>query len=151
MKLVILAVGRGRNMPEAALAGTWMSRIHSGGDIIEVGSKLPAGTNRQHDESNRLLRHVDPGTPLIACDPSGRDTTSEQLAEMIANWRDVGHGTACFAIGGTDGHHDILKRRADRIIRFGAATWPHMLFRAMLAEQLYRATTILAGHPYHRG
>ena len=151
MKLVILAVGRGRNMPEAALAGSWMSRIHGGGDIIEVESKLPAGPDRQQDESNRLLRHIDPGTPLVACDPRGRDTASEELAEMIANWRDAGHGAACFAIGGADGHHDILTRRANRIISFGAATWPHMLFRAMLAEQLYRATTILAGHPYHRG
>ena len=91
-----------------------------------------------------------PGAQLPFCE--NRDLTKlKELAEMIANWRDAGHGATCFAIGGADGHHDILTWRADRIISFGAATWPHMLFRAMLAEQLYRATTILAGHPYHRG
>ena len=150
MRLVILAVGRGRDTPEATLASSWITRIHSGGDIIEVESKLPAGADRQRNEGSRLLRHVTPGAPIIACDPRGRDTSSEALAEMVGNWRDAGHGTAFFAIGGADGHDDVLTGRADRMIRFGTATWPHMLFRAMLAEQLYRATTILAGHPYHR-
>ena len=71
MKLVILAVGRGRNMPEATLAGSWMSRIHGGGDIIEVESKLPAGPDRQQDESNRLLRHIDPAHPLLPATRAG--------------------------------------------------------------------------------
>ena len=150
MKLVILAVGKGRSAPETMLADSWMSRIHSGGEIIEVDSKLPAGPDRQRDESARLLRHIDAGIPLAACDPRGRDTSSEVLAALIADWRDAGHHSAFFAIGGADGHDAALTDRADRMISFGSATWPHMLFRAMLAEQLYRATTILAGHPYHR-
>ena len=90
MKLVILAVGKGRSAPEAMLAESWMSRIHSGGSIIEVESKLPSGPDRQRDESARLLRHVDAGIPLAACDPRGRDTSSEALAAMIAGWRDAG-------------------------------------------------------------
>ena len=150
MKLVIMAVGKGRSAPEAMLAESWMSRIHSGGSIIEVESKLPSGPDRQRDESARLLRHVDAGIPLAACDPRGRDTSSEALATMIAGWRDAGHQSAFFAIGGADGHDAALTDRVDRMISFGSATWPHMLFRSMLAEQLYRATTILAGHPYHR-
>lgn len=70
---------------------------------------------------------------------------------MLQRWRDSGLASACFAIGGADGHGETLLARAESRIAFGSATWPHMLFRAMLAEQLYRATTILAGHPYHRG
>ena len=70
---------------------------------------------------------------------------------MLGRWRDSGMGSACFAIGGADGHAEALLQRAEARIAFGSATWPHMLFRAMLAEQLYRATMILAGHPYHRG
>tara|TARA_B100001093_G_scaffold270758_1_gene258847 strand:- start:762 stop:1220 length:459 start_codon:yes stop_codon:yes gene_type:complete len=150
MKLVILAVGKGRSAPEAMLADSWVSRIPSGGGIIEVDSKLPAGPDRQRDESARLLRHIDAGIPLAACDPRGRNTSSEALAALIVDWRDAGHNSAFFAIGGADGHAAALTDRADRMISFGSATWPHMLFRAMLAEQLYRATTILAGHPYHR-
>lgn len=151
MKLIILAVGKGRNAPEQTLVQDWLSRIPQGGDLIEVESKLPAGTARQADEGARLLRHCPAATPLVACDPRGRDTSSEALAQMLQRWRDSGITSACFAIGGADGHGEALLARAEARIAFGSATWPHMLFRAMLAEQLYRATTILAGHPYHRG
>jgi len=151
MKLIILAVGKGRNAPEQALVNDWLSRIPQGGDMVEVESRLPAGPARREDEAARLLSHLPAATPLVACDPRGRDTSSEALAAMIGRWRDSGMTSACFAIGGADGHGDALLARAEARIAFGSATWPHMLFRAMLAEQLYRATTILAGHPYHRG
>ena len=151
MKLVILAVGRGRAMPEQALAADWLARIPQGGDLVEIESKLPVGDARREDEGMRLLRHCPAGTPLVACDPRGRVTSSEALAAMLERWRDSGIGSACFAIGGADGHASALLERAEAKIAFGSATWPHMLFRAMLAEQLYRATMILAGHPYHRG
>lgn len=151
MKLVILAVGRGRAAPEQALAADWLARIPQGGDLVEIESRLPAGDARREDEGARLLRHCPPGAPLVACDPGGRDTSSEALATMLGRWRDSGIGSACFAIGGADGHSGTLLERAEARIAFGSATWPHMLFRAMLAEQLYRATMILAGHPYHRG
>ena len=127
MKLVILAVGRGRATPEQELATEWLARLPQGGELIEVESKLPAGDARRTDEGQRLLRHCPDNIPLVACDPRGRDTSSEAMAKLLARWRDTGMASACFAI------------------------WPHMLFRAMLAEQLYRATMILAGHPYHRG
>ncbi|MGC6454037.1 MAG: 23S rRNA (pseudouridine(1915)-N(3))-methyltransferase RlmH [Candidatus Puniceispirillaceae bacterium] len=151
MNLIILAVGKGRNAPEQTLAQNWLSRIPQGGNLIEVESKLPAGAARQEDEGARLLRHCPAAAPLVACDPRGRDTSSEALAGMLRRWRDEGMGSACFAIGGADGHGEAVLARAESRIAFGSATWPHMLFRAMLAEQLYRATTILAGHPYHRG
>ena len=151
MKLVILAVGRARATPEQQLVADWLARLPQGGRLVEVESRLPAGQGRTGDEGDRLLRHVPDGMPLIACDPRGRDTSSEALAAMLERYRDEGMATAYFAIGGVDGHADRVLDRAESRIAFGSATWPHMLFRAMLAEQLYRAMMILAGHPYHRG
>jgi len=151
MKLIILAVGRGRATPEQELATEWLARLPQGGELIEVESKLPVGDARRMDEGQRLLRHCPDNIPLIACDPHGRDTSSEAMAKLLVRWRDTGRPSACFAIGGAGGHSHELLERAEARISFGSATWPHMLFRAMLAEQLYRATMILAGHPYHRG
>ena len=150
MKLVILAVGRGRATPEQKLATEWLARLPQCGELIEVVSKLPAGDARRMDEGQRLLRHCPDNIPLVACDPLGRDTSSEAMAKLLARWRDTGMASACFAIGGANGHSPELLERAEARIAFGSATWPHMLFRAMLAEQLYRATMILSGHPYHR-
>ena len=151
MKLVILAVGKGRSSPEQGLVQTWLSRIPSGASVIEIESKITSGAGRSEDEGARLLRHLPVGAPLVVCDPRGHDTSSEALASLLGEWRDEGQSTAYFAIGGADGHSPALIQRAAYRIAFGSATWPHMLFRAMLAEQLYRATSILAGHPYHRG
>ena len=150
MKLNIIAVGKGRAGPEMALVKNWMDRLPQGGGLTEIESKLPEGPKRTEDESAKLLRAVPSGAALVALDPRGKDCSSEQLAALIGAWRDEGRGATCFAIGGANGHSDQLRRQADRVIAFGSATWPHMLFRVMLAEQLYRATSILAGHPYHR-
>ncbi len=151
MKLVILAVGRGRASPEQALVEDWLGRLPQGGSIIEIESKLPSGPARTRDEGVRLLKQLPVTAPLIACDPHGRDTSSEALATILQGHRDNGEPAAYFAIGGADGHDSAVLDRALARIAFGSATWPHMLFRAMLAEQLYRANMILAGHPYHRG
>ena len=160
MQLLILAVGKGRTAPEHLLARDWLARlpqsggVMSGGSmsggIIEVESKLPPGPKRTDDESQRLVRAIPDGAALAVLDPRGKDHSSEDMAALIGDWQDQGRQTACFAIGGADGHNDLLCDRADRLIAFGRATWPHMLCRAMLAEQLYRASAILAGHPYHR-
>jgi len=150
MKLVILAVGRGRASPEQRLVNDWLDRLPQGGALVEVESRLPSGPARTRDEGDRLLRHLTPSAPLIACDPQGRDTSSEALATLLHRHRDNGVPVTYFAIGGADGHDSAVLDRAAQRIAFGSATWPHMLFRAMLAEQLYRATMILAGHPYHR-
>ena len=123
MQLFILAVGKGRASPENMLTQGWLSRLPQGGSLIA----------------------------LAVLDPRAKDHSSEDLAALIGTWRDGGFAAACFAIGGADGHADVMRQKAERSISFGRATWPHMLFRAMLAEQLYRASSILAGHPYHRG
>ena len=150
MQLFILAVGKGRTSPENTLTQGWLARLPQGGSLIEVESKLPAGQKRTDDECSRLLRAMPDGAALGMLDPRGKDHSSEELAALIGSWRDGGFPAACFVIGGADGHAEAMRQRADRTISFGRATWPHMLFRAMLAEQLYRASSILANHPYHR-
>ena len=86
----------------------------------------------------------------VALDEKGRDLSSEKLAEILGDWRDGGIRETRFVIGAADGHSDEDRANADLVLGFGKATWPHLLVRAMLAEQIYRATSILAGHPYHR-
>ena len=101
-------------------------------------------------EAEALLAGVPPGAVLVALDERGRDLASTELAERLGAWRDDGIREAGFVIGGPDGLAPAVTERADLLLAFGRATWPHMLVRAMLAEQLYRAASILAGHPYHR-
>ena len=149
MKLTIAAIGHGRNTPEHLLAQDWFKKLPHQGRLIELVSKRPAGPDRQRDESNKLLATIPSGGFLVALDPYGKDTSSEALAEMIQTQRDQGCRDAVFAIGGADGHDESLLSAANKRIAFGRQTWPHMLFRAMLAEQLYRAEMILIGHPYH--
>ena len=134
MHLHILAIGRAKKSPEASITADYLGRLPKGSSLFEAESRLPYGPARAKDESDKLLS-------LCA---------SPDLAQMISKWRDHGVGACYFAIGGADGHSQHLLDTADEIISFGAATWPHMLFRAMLAEQLYRAETIIANHPYHK-
>ena len=150
MNLNIVAVGKGRASPENALTRSWLSRLQPPGQLIEIESKLSASLKRIEDEGQRLLRAIPKGAALGVMDPRGKDHSSEDLAELIEQWRNQSFGSAYFVIGGIDGHANILRQKAHRTISFGRATWPHMLFRAMLAEQLYRASAILSGHPYHR-
>ena len=151
MQLFIVAVGKARGSAEHQLAEDWLARLPDGGSIREIESKLPAGAKRTDDEGMRLLRAVPAGAALAILDPRGKDHSSEDLAALINAWRCSGFGSAAFAIGGADGHSTHIRQKALCTISFGLATWPHMLCRAMLAEQLYRASMILAGHPYHRG
>ena len=151
MQLFIVAVGKGRGSAEHQLAKEWLGRLPERGNIYEIESKLPAGVKRTNDEGIRLLRAAPSDAALAILDPSGEDHSSEDLAALIYAWRDSGYGSAAFAIGGADGHAAHIRQKAMHAISFGRATWPHMLCRAMLAEQLYRASMILAGHPYHRG
>ncbi len=151
MKLVILAVGKGRKCKEHDLATNYIKRLPEGGHIQEIESKIPISLKRQQDEAKLLLRLVPDNKTLVCLDPRGQDISSELLASKISSWRDEGQQTIYFAIGGTNGHDTTVRQRADLMISFGSAIWPHMLLRAMLAEQLYRASTILSGHPYHRG
>jgi 23S rRNA (pseudouridine1915-N3)-methyltransferase len=153
--LTILAVGRLRGGPEATLIADYLGRIDKAGRPLSLG---PAKVAEVEDKRGRgpdaeaelLLGALPEGAALVAMDERGKTLSSPELADQIARWRDEGRRACCFAIGGADGHGDALRARADLKLSFGPMVWPHMLARAMLAEQLYRATAILAGTPYHR-
>jgi 23S rRNA (pseudouridine1915-N3)-methyltransferase len=110
---------------------------------VEERRNLP---DKRPREAALLLGAVPSGIPLVALDERGKDFGSPALAERLAQW-----GSASFLIGGADGLDESIRRRADLLLAFGRLTWPHMLARVMLLEQLYRTQTILSGHPYHRG
>jgi 23S rRNA (pseudouridine1915-N3)-methyltransferase len=156
MRLIVAAVGRMRGGPESELVDDYAARIRSAGrpvgvtafDIREVEApKSLAGAKRQERES-RLLMEAAPQAHRVALDERGENVASAEFAARLARWRDEGAGEIAFLIGGADGHHATLQAEAQ--IGFGRATFPHLLVRVMVAEQIYRAVTIMSGHPYHR-
>ncbi len=159
MKIAIFAVGRMKAGPEKELAARYLDRFaRSGGalgldfaGLSEIAeSRAASAAERGREEGERLAAGLDDKAALILLDERGKNFTSPQFAERLAALRDEGRRLAMFAIGGADGHDERLRERATLVWSFGALTWPHQMVRIMLAEQLYRATTILAGHPYHR-
>ena len=153
MKITILCVGKLGAAPEARLALDWAERASLSGralglgpvDIIEVDAKSPG----KAAEGAVLLSRLDDGY-LIACDEHGESQSSREFAGLLGRLRDDGVRRLFVAIGGADGLDKPVLAAARRSLAFGAQTWPHALVRAMLAEQIYRATNILAGGPYHR-
>lgn len=160
MRLTICAIGRLRkNDPRALLINDYVERIKKSGPAIgfkEISlqeldpARGQTGKNAQTRESQAILEAIPDGAHTILLDERGQNFTSEGLANHLADCRDRGIGMTVFALGGADGHTEQLRERADKIIALGKMTWPHMLARAMISEQLYRAITILSGHPYHR-
>ena len=102
------------------------------------------------EEAGRLIAALPAGGMVVALDERGKSLTSPDFAGHVGRARDAGRGAFAFVIGGPDGLAGEVRARADLVLSFGALTWPHQLVRVLLAEQLYRAMTILAGHPYHR-
>jgi len=159
MRVVVTAVGRLKAGPERALAERYAERAAKAGrglgfkaiDIVEIGeSRAARPEDRMAEEALGLVRALPDGAVRIALDGSGAPLASDQFAARLGQWRDAGRVAAGFLIGGADGLAADIKAGADLTLAFGAATWPHQLVRIMLLEQLYRAVTILAGHPYHR-
>ncbi len=147
-----MAVGRSRDAPVDSLFADYVRRCPWPIRLIEVQPRGNVPPERRKEAEASLLRGAVPaGAALVALDERGRDPSSEEFAGQLGRWRDSGRRTAAFLIGGPDGLAPDLVTAADASIAFGRLTWPHRLVRVMLAEQLYRATTILAGHPYHRG
>ncbi len=139
MLLHIIARGKIGRSPEAELVDRYGKRVTWGFKVTELpdrGGAVPPVTANP--------------TRTVVMDERGKQLTSAEFAKVLGRWRDDGVREARFLIGAADGHDDSLRDGADLLIAFGAATWPHMLARAMLAEQLWRATSIIAGHPYHR-
>ena len=158
MKITIAAIGRLKAGPERELFDRFLDRADQAGVRLGLNFQLreypehPAGdaATRKEREAAALVSGLPPKAALIALDERGRSLDSRTFAGRIANWRDSGTPELVIAIGGADGLGPALLGRADLTLAFGAMTWPHQLVRLMLAEQLYRAVTILSGHPYHR-
>lgn len=152
MRIVIAAVGRLKSGPERDLYERYAGLLRWPLTLREIEEKrrLPAD-KRKEREGERILAAFPEGGVVVALDAGGKPLSSEAFARKIGDWRDAGIADVAFAIGGAEGLHEAVKCRADLVWSLGAVTWPHMLVRGLLAEQLYRAQQILAGHPYHRG
>lgn len=152
MQLLLAAVGRARPGPERDLFEHYRHRLGCSLTVKEVEEKRPLPVAaRILREGELLLAQVPADSVAVVLDERGRQLDSPAFAERLAGWRDGGRGHVAFVIGGADGHSENMRGRADFLLSFGAMTWPHMLVRGMLAEQIYRAECILANHPYHRG
>ncbi|WP_329605409.1 23S rRNA (pseudouridine(1915)-N(3))-methyltransferase RlmH [Zavarzinia marina] len=151
LRLSLVAVGRfGAKDPERSLFETYARRLKPPIEMIEVEEKRLSGTARRKREGELLLAAVPAGAAIVAMDGRGDVLSSEGLAGRLDRFRAQGVGKVAFLVGGADGHDDTVRSAAAFCYSFGPATWPHLMVRAMLAEQLYRAGTILDGHPYHR-
>ena len=154
MQLKIAAVGRLRAGPEADLVNDYLSRIDKIGRAVGIGpasiQEVEAKKGGMAAEAVLLEKATQGLRPLIALDERGKTLSSPEFAAKLGDWRDQGFGTATFIIGGADGIDPALRAKVDMSLSFGRMVWPHMLVRVMLAEQLYRATSILTGSPYHR-
>jgi 23S rRNA (pseudouridine1915-N3)-methyltransferase len=135
--LHVIARGKIGRSPEAELVERYLKRIAWPTKLTELSEKAPTPP-------------APPGSMTVLLDEKGKALSSMELAKTLEQWRDRGVREARFIIGAADGHSPEERASADLLISFGPATWPHLLVRAMLAEQLFRATSILANHPYHR-
>ena len=159
MLVAVHAVGRMKAGPEQELAARYLDRFAKSGPAVglefsgtmEIAEgRAPSADERRRDEAGRLRVQIAKGAALIVLDERGKYLGSADLAERIGALRDGGRRHLALVIGGPDGIDPALRGEAELVLSFGVLTWPHQLVRVMLAEQLYRITTILAGHPYHR-
>jgi 23S rRNA (pseudouridine1915-N3)-methyltransferase len=155
MRVHICAVGRLRKGPERDLYDDYLTRFDRTGralalgpaQLIEVEDKKGGGMPA---EAALLERSIPTGSLICVMDERGKVQSSPEFADMLGQWRDQGRQDVAFVIGGADGIDPNLRDRADAALSFGKMVWPHMLVRVMLAEQLYRAASILSNGPYHR-
>jgi 23S rRNA (pseudouridine1915-N3)-methyltransferase len=159
MRLLIAAIGRLKDGPERELAAWYRKRAETTGrplglrdiEVIEIRESRAQDVERRRVEESIALATVIPdGAVVVVLDQLGESLDSPALAGLLREWRAEDRAAVCFVIGGPDGLAPSLIERAKVRLAFGRATWPHQLVRVMLLEQLYRAGTILAGHPYHR-
>ena len=159
MRLTVAAVGRLKAGPERQLADRYRERAAKAGraigfrslDIVEIGeSRSRDAQRRMTEESIAIAEIIADRAKVVLLDERGQALASKALADRLGRWRDESVPDCVFVIGGADGVAPSLHEAAGLTLGFGALTWPHQLVRIMLLEQLYRATTILSGHPYHR-
>jgi 23S rRNA (pseudouridine1915-N3)-methyltransferase len=159
MRLVVAAIGRLKDPPARELAERYRKRAEQVGrslgfrstEVVEIRESRAADVGKRMIEESIALANVIPEqAATVLLDGRGDSLDSAALAGLLRRWRDDGRPAAVFVIGGDDGLAPSLRDKASLRLAFGAATWPHQLVRVMLLEQLYRAMTILSGHPYHR-
>jgi 23S rRNA (pseudouridine1915-N3)-methyltransferase len=159
MRIVVVAVGRLKQGPERELAERYRKRAVDAGraaglagiEIIEIKESRAAAAERRMLEESIAIANVLPERAMVALlDQRGESMSSSSFAGRLSGWRAENKPAVAFVIGGHDGLAPTLREKAHIAIAFGPATWPHQLLRIMLLEQIYRAVTILAGHPYHR-
>jgi 23S rRNA (pseudouridine1915-N3)-methyltransferase len=151
VRITVAAIGKAKAGPERALWDGYVRRLAWPVALreIELKGQLPPG-DRVAKEGAALIATLPAGAVAVALDARGQPLSSAGFAARLAQWRDQGVRELGFLIGGADGHGPEIMARADYLLSLGPMTWPHLLARAMLAEQLYRAHSILTGHPYHR-
>jgi 23S rRNA (pseudouridine1915-N3)-methyltransferase len=159
MRVVIAAVGRLKQGPEREIAASYRKRAEATGrvlgfrdiEIVEIRESRAQDAERRRVEESIAIANVIPeGAIVIVLDARGENLDSTALAALLREWRAEDRAAVCFVVGGADGLAPSLLGRAQLKLAFGKATWPHQLVRIMLLEQVYRAATILSGHPYHR-
>ena len=151
MRLAVIAVGRAGRGPEQELVDSYLKRLDWQVRVIEVAEKRKlAARERRAREADKLLAAVPEGAAVIALDETGEALTSRAFAGALDGFCKQSINRIALIIGGADGLDDTVLKRADRIVSLGRMTWPHLLVRAMLAEQIYRAWSIVRSHPYHR-
>ena len=160
MRIIIAAVGKLKSGPETELADRYAKRATQTGralglkaiEVIEIReSRADEAAKRMLEEAIAIANVIPPGAAVVLLDIKGENRDSDQLAAQLSAWRANDSPAVVCIIGGADGFAPSLRDKANLRLSFGAATWPHQLVRVMLLEQIYRATTILTGHPYHRG
>jgi len=160
MRIVIAAVGRLKQGPERDLAERYRKRAADAGrslgladfEVVEIKESRADNVERRMLEESIAIANIIPDRSVtVILDERGESVSSASFAGHLQGWRADGRTAAVFIIGGADGLAPSLRSKANLALAFGAATWPHQLARIMLLEQLYRAVTILSGHPYHRG
>jgi 23S rRNA (pseudouridine1915-N3)-methyltransferase len=151
LRLTIAAVGRVRDGPLQALCRDYAQRLTWPLALKEVEERRKLAIVQRIQAESRLLDEAIPaGATIVVLDQRGKSLSSEDFAARLGRWRNDGIADLAFVIGGADGLDPAWLQRAALVLSLGAMTWPHMLARVMLVEQLYRAQSILAGHPYHR-
>lgn len=159
MRILLICVGRLKAGAERDLVARYLDRAKASGrslglsgfetvELSESSARRPE--DRMAEEGQGILAAIPAGSTVVVLDPRGKSLSSEDFSARVRIDRDRGVPALCLIIGGADGLSEALRTRADVLLAFGAATFPHQLVRVMLAEQVYRATTILSGHPYHR-
>lgn len=149
-KIDVIAAGKNKKGPWFDLQQEYLSRLRWPTHIVEIESKHTDAKTAQEHEQKLIAEKLDDNSYKIILDERGKELRSIDFANSLQKIRDAGHEKISFLIGGADGHTDTMRQKADLLLSMGIPTWPHIMVRVMLLEQIYRAQQILAGHPYHR-